>query len=115
MYHVCCMLCFRTQTPPPSQGPVSYAPHNIWGGAMAAHQAAAGGRHPPTHPTPATPSPYQQQPSSHQTYSQPQPSQQQQQPQQQQQQQQQHHQQQEQNAGPAKAAIEVCLCVHVEC
>lgn len=49
----------RTHTPPPGpsgKGPVNYAPANIWGGAMAAHQAAAaGGSHTSNpNPTPST-------------------------------------------------------------
>ena len=51
--------CNRTHTPPPGpsgQGPVNYPPANIWGGAMAAHQAAApGGSHTSNpNPTPST-------------------------------------------------------------
>lgn len=68
--HACCLVarcampdvphcCNRTHTPPPGpsgQGPVNYAPANIWGGAMAAHQAAAaGGSHTSNpNPTPST-------------------------------------------------------------
>jgi hypothetical protein len=105
--HPCCLVahcampnvahcCNRTHTPPPGpsgQVPVNYAPANIWGGAMAAHQAAAaGGSHTSNpNPTPATssyqsppPPPTQSCGHQHQQHQQQQQQQPQQQPQQQQ-------------------------------
>ncbi|KAL0026775.1 hypothetical protein WJX77_000858 [Trebouxia sp. C0004] len=76
----------RTHTPPPGpsgQAPVNYAPANIWGGAMAAHQAAsAGGSHTSNpNPTPSTssyqsPPPPPPQSFGHQQHQQQQPQQQ---------------------------------------
>lgn len=81
----------RSQTPSPEpsgQGPINYAPANIWGSAMAAHQAAAGGAHTPN-PTPST-STFQTPPSSQHSYPPQQPQQ---------------HKQQQPSADPSAAVI----------
>ena len=86
----------RSQTPPPGsssqKGPINYAPANIWGGAVAAHQAATGGPAPKPSPSSYQSSP---QPPSHSYNTQ--------------HQQQQHQQQQQEPAQPAQAVISVSL------
>ena len=88
----------RSHTPPPGasgQGPANYAPANIWGSAMAAHQAAtAGGGHTPN-PSPSTSSYQSPAPPPPQSYPPPQ-----QHPHQQQQ-------QQQQDTDPSAAVISV--------
>lgn len=88
-----CVCLNRSQTPSPEpsgQGPVNYAPANIWGSAMAAHQAAAGGAHTPN-PTPST-STFQTPPSPQHSYPPQQPQQ---------------HKQQQPSADPSAAVIKV--------